>query len=67
MVVEPFLKVTVPDTLGDVFASVAVNVTFCPAEMGLAEDASVVVVAAGATVTLNAGEVPAAYVLSPEY
>ena len=55
-VVEPFLKVTVPDTPDDVFASVAVNVTFCPAETGLADDASVVVVTAGATVMVTAGE-----------
>ena len=56
-VVEPFLKVTVPDAPREVFASVAVNVTFCPAETGLAEEASVVVVTARATVTVTAGEI----------
>ncbi len=68
-VITPALNVTVPvgvATLG-VAVGLALNVMLCPLTAGFAEEDSVVVVGAFATVSLTADEVVGLYPLSPEY
>src|SRR5437763_583286 len=64
------LKVTVPVGVpvpGGVAATVAVNVTACPDTVGLAEEASAVLVAAWFTVCESAADVLAVKFASPPY
>lgn len=67
-VVLPSLKVTVPVTIPPYCGeTVAVNVTACPAVDGFEDELRAVLVLALEITWLRAGEVLAAYVVSPLY
>jgi hypothetical protein len=59
-VVEPEVKVTLPEGVGPSLVTLAVSVTLCPAKLGLAEDVSAVAEAAWVTVTAIPVDVSAA-------
>ncbi len=63
--VAPSLKVTVP--VGEAPVTVAVNVTACPAWLGLSDEVSAVVVPATLTPWVNIGDELASLLLSPPY
>ncbi len=58
-VVDPVVNVTLPVGVGPLLVTLAVRVTLCPAELGLAEEVTAVVETAWLTVTVTAAEVSA--------